>query len=126
MTNITKLRMKFWNISDLRRGSLRKSKKAFICFVSKDLITKIAESKPLTLNILPNRRKRRKLTRRFGDIREFHASILTRHLRQPEIDFIHGRISTSVFMRNYFNPAWIQDLKERTLKSAEDILRGIA
>jgi len=104
---------------------LRRSKKAFISFVSKGLIAKIVESKPLTLNVLPNRIKRRKLKLRFGDIREFHASILTKHLRQPEIDFIHGRISTNVFMRNYFNPAWIQDLKERTLESAEDILRRI-
>jgi len=104
---------------------IRKSKKAFISFVSKDLIAKIKQSKPLTLNILPNRIKRRGLKLRFGDIREFHASVLPEHLRQPEIDFIHGRVSTSVFMRNYFNPAWIGDLKERSLKGTGEILTKI-
>jgi len=52
--------------------------------------------------------------------------MLIKYLRQPEIDFIHGRGSTSVFMRNYFNPAWISDLKERTLKAAEEILEKAA
>lgn len=42
---------------------------------------------------------------RFGDVREVWASVMPKHLRQPEIDFLQGRVSTSVFMRNYFNPA---------------------
>ena len=42
--------------------------------------------------------------------------------KPPEIDFLQGRVSSSVFMRNYFNPAWITDLRERTLKAAEEIL----
>jgi len=104
---------------------IRRSKKAFISFVREDLIKDIKASKTLTLNVLPNRIKRRGLRLRFGDIREFHASILTKHLRQPEIDFLHGRVSTSVFMRNYFNPAWIQDLKKRALKASQSILEKI-
>jgi len=34
----------------------------------------------------------------------------------------HDRVSTSIFMRHYFNLAWIGDLKERALKVAEEIL----
>ncbi|RJS93667.1 hypothetical protein CW705_01445 [Candidatus Bathyarchaeota archaeon] len=105
---------------------IRRSKKAFISFAAEDFIEKITRSKPLSAYVLPNRIKRRGLRQRFSDIREFHASVLTRYLRQPEIDFIHGRVSTSVFMRNYFNPAWIQDLKERALKAAGEILEKIA
>jgi len=46
-------------------------------------------------------------------------------LTPPEIDFLHGRVSASVFMRNYFNPAWITDLAQRTLKAIEEILTKI-
>jgi len=104
---------------------IRKSKKAFISFVTKELIDKIAGSKRLSVDLLPNRIKRKGLTLRFGDIRELHGSVLTKHLSQPEIDFIHGRISTNVFMTNYFNPAWISDLQARTLKAASEILARI-
>ncbi|MBS7653962.1 MAG: hypothetical protein QXU95_02175 [Candidatus Bathyarchaeia archaeon] len=38
-------------------------------------------------------------------------------MRESEIDFLQGRISASIFMRNYFNPAWISDLKSRALES---------
>lgn len=104
---------------------IRRSKKAFISFVSEELIAKIAESQKLTVGLLQNRIKRRKLRLRFGDIRELHGSVLTKHLRQPEIDFIDGRVSSSVFMRNYFNPAWISDLKDRTLRGANELLTVI-
>jgi len=105
---------------------IRRSKKAFVSFVSKSLIARITESERLTVNVFPGRLKRRKLKLRFGDIRELHASVLTKYLRQPEIDFIHGRVSTSVFMRNYFNPAWISDLKQRTLKAASELLTMVS
>jgi intergrase/recombinase len=108
-----------------REVFIRKSKKAFMSFVSDSLVAKIVKSETLTKNILPNRIKRRKLRLRFGDIRELHASVLTKHLRQPEIDFIHGRVSTSVFMRNYFNPVWISDLRARTLRATGEILEKI-
>jgi hypothetical protein len=105
---------------------IRRSKKAFISFVAKDQITKIARGRGLTTDKLRLRIKRRGLNMRFADIRELHASVLTKHLTQPEIDFIHGRVSTNVFMRNYFNPAWISDLQARTLKAADEILAKIS
>lgn len=101
---------------------IRRTKKAFISFVSKQLIDEIAKSEPLTIDMIRKRIQRRKLSLRFSDIREFNASILTKHLRRPEIDFIQGRVSSSVFMRNYFNPVWITDLKDRTLKAQKEML----
>ncbi|MDH5459542.1 MAG: hypothetical protein OEY95_06335 [Candidatus Bathyarchaeota archaeon] len=46
---------------------------------------------------------------------------MAKWLSQPEIDFLQGRVSASVFMRNYFNPALIGDLKERVFKAIEEI-----
>jgi len=104
---------------------LRRTKKAFISFVPNQLIDEIAGQKRLTVNVLRLRIKRKGLKMRFSDIREFHATLLTRRLSQPEIDFLQGRVSTSVFMKNYFNPAWISDLQTRTLKAASEILARI-
>ena len=90
---------------------IRRTKKAFISFVSKDLIKQtILEDSRTTRNIIVKRIQRRKMKLRFSDIREFWASYMVKHLSQPEIDFLQGRISATVFMRNYFNPTWISDL----------------
>jgi len=105
---------------------LRRTKKAFISFVSADLVNRITEQKQLTTNILRLRIKRRGRKMRFSDVRELHGTVLTRYLSQPEIDFIHGRVSTNVFMKNYFNPAWISDLQSRTLKATSGILAKIS
>jgi intergrase/recombinase len=58
---------------------------------------------------------------RFGDLREYYATVMTKWLTPAEIDFLQGRVSGSVFMRHYFNPALIADLKERTFKGLSQI-----
>ena len=101
---------------------IRRTKKAFISFVPKQLIKKIVESQPIASKyVVQQRVKDKKLPVRFSDIRELHASTLTRHLSQPEIDFLHGRVSANVFMANYFNPKLIGDLKERVFKAIMEI-----
>ncbi len=104
---------------------MRKSKKVFISFVSSKLIRKIEGSSAVSKEAIENRIKRSPYPSRFGDLREYWATVMTRHLSQPEIDFLQGRVSSSVFMRNYFNPAWITDLQERTLKASEEILHRL-
>ena len=104
---------------------IRRSKKVFISFVPPRIVEEISTSPPLTRNILSKRIQRRRIRERFGDVREFYASFMLKFLKQPEIDFLQGRVSSSVFMRNYFNPVWIRDLKERALKGEEEILKQI-
>jgi len=50
-----------------------------------------------------------------------HGTFMTKYLKREEIDFLHGRISSSIFMQNYFNPALIKDLKERTFRAIREI-----
>jgi hypothetical protein len=109
-----------------RETFIRKTKKAFVSFISESLVEEIAKQKPLTKPQITKRIQRARLKLRFGDIREFQGTVLTKYLSREEIDFIHGRVSSSVFMRNYFNPAWISDLQERALKAASEILAKIA
>jgi intergrase/recombinase len=104
---------------------IRRSKKVFISFVPGELVKRISHGEPLHWNIVKKKVARRVEHLRFADIREVNASVVTKHLSQPEIDFLQGRVSASVFMRHYFNPAWITDLKHRALKAAEEILAKI-
>jgi hypothetical protein len=101
---------------------IRRGKKTFVSFVPEDLVQKIAAGDKVTRDGINSKLKRRKIRARFSDLREYYASIMPKHLKQPEIDFLQGRISTSVFMRNYFNPAWISDLKTRALQGAQELL----
>jgi len=74
----------------------------------------MSDNEPIEWNATKKMVSRRVEHLRFADIREFRGSFMTKWLKKPEIDFLHGRCSTNVFMVNYFNPAWIADLKERT------------
>ena len=106
---------------------LRKGKKAFVSFVPKQFIRRISQNKnEITKDTVVMAVKRMGLKQRFSDLRELHGSILTRYLSESEINFLHGRIGTSVFMQNYFNPAWINDLKERVFKGLREILKEIS
>ena len=101
---------------------IRSSKKAFISFVPKELIDRIAENqRTLTVEQIQSRIKRQPIKSRFSDIREAHATFMTKYLRPSEIDFLHGRVSSSIFMRNYFNPALISDLRQRVFKGISEI-----
>ena len=100
---------------------LRRTKKAFISFVPKYLIQNISDNKLLNKYSVQTKVKRKTHAVRFGDIRELHGSLLAKYLSEIEINFLHGRISTTVFMRNYFNPALISDLKERMFKGIDEI-----
>lgn len=100
---------------------IRKTKKAFMSFVPRSLVDRISHERPLTTSYAISLRKKG-FKCRFGDIREAHGTFLTKYLNQSEIDFLHGRISGSVFMRNYFNPALITDLKARTFQGINEML----
>jgi intergrase/recombinase len=105
---------------------LRRTKKVFISFVPKELIERIRDNKPLKMYGIQTKVKRKIHKLRFADIRELHGTLLTKHLSEVEINFLHGRVSSSVFMRNYFNPAWITDLKDRTFKGVANITAKIS
>ena len=106
---------------------IRRSKKTFISFVPKELVTRISSNEKVrSRDTIIKKVEKQGLKSRFGDIREAHASFMTKYLKQPEIDFLHGRISANVFMSNYFNPALISDLKERVFKAIKEIENKIS
>jgi intergrase/recombinase len=101
---------------------IRKSKKAFISFIPKQLIEKVKMSEPLTSkHSVQQFVKKQGLKIRFADIREAHNTLLTKYLNQSEIDFIAGRVSSNIFMSNYYNPKMVSDLKDRIFKAIAEI-----
>jgi len=104
---------------------LRKGKKTFVSFVPKDLVQRITEKEKLNKYSIQTAIKRKGLPLRFGDIRELHGTLLTKTHSESEINFLHGRVGTGVFMQNYFNPVWITDLKQRTFKAIAEIKERI-
>jgi len=102
---------------------LRRTKKAFISFIPKELVKAISDNKLLNAAAIQTMIKRKIRKSRFGDVRELHGTLLTRNLSEVEINFLHGRVSSSVFMTNYFNPTWLSDLKQRTFKSVRAIMQ---
>jgi hypothetical protein len=104
---------------------IRGSKKVFISFVPAELVDRISKGQKLDYGRFQKPVARKLGGARFADVRELHGSLMTKHLRESEIDFLHGRISSGVFMRNYFNPMWVKDLRSRALKGVEGILKHI-
>ena len=100
----------------------RSCKKAFISFLSESLVSEISQSgERVSWPLIHNRIAKKGLPLRFGDIREFWANYMLKWLTPAEIDFLQGRVSGSVFMRHYFNPALIADLRERVFKGLAEI-----
>lgn len=101
---------------------LRNTKKAFVSFVPFELITKISKAEILpTADAVKKLVQKRGLQLRFGDIREAHGTFMTKYLKESEINFLHGRVTSNTFMANYFNPALISDLKTRAFQGIAEI-----
>lgn len=105
---------------------IRKSKKAFFSFVPEALVKAIAEQEKLKSSWGVQQRVRKSdLPLRFSDIREAHATFMNRYLKKEEIDVLHGRVTSSVFMQHYFNPALIGDLQARVFQGINEIQEKI-
>ncbi|MGA2682211.1 MAG: integrase [Candidatus Bathyarchaeia archaeon] len=105
---------------------IRNTKKAFISYAPKQLIDTIAQKTPFASTYAVQRRLIKKgIPVRYSDVREQHATFMNQWLKREEIDFLHGRISSNVFMSNYFNLALVADLRVRADKGAREILKKI-
>lgn len=101
---------------------IRRSKKVYISFVPYAILQQIFNCKSIVRRTLYKHLEKNHFSARFCDIREYWATQMSRHLSRVEIDFLQGRVSGNVFMVNYFNPTYIEDLQSRTIKGARDLL----
>src|SRR3989304_4801237 len=92
---------------------IRSSKKAFISYVPIELLEAIGAQDPIPSQYSISRRiEKRHLPIRFSDIRELYGTFAAKWLRPEEVDFISGRTS-SVYLKHYYNPKWVTDLRQR-------------
>jgi hypothetical protein len=104
---------------------IHKSKKAFVSFVSPSLIDRISQNRPLTSpDAVQKLLQKKGLHLRFADLRETNGTLMIKYLKRDEVDFLHGRVTTDVFMKNYFNPSLIVDLQARANHGIREIQEG--
>jgi hypothetical protein len=86
---------------------LRRRKKAFISIASKELVSLVADQKPLTYDTIKNAITRKEQTGfRISFCRKIFATFLRNEGIELElIDLRQGRIPNSVFVRHYYRPA---------------------
>jgi intergrase/recombinase len=104
---------------------IRGSKNVFFSFIPKAFVNEIVRCHTISDSGYKRRRLKHGLPSRLKDLRDYYATFMLNHgLLREEIDLLQGRIGKSLFMKHYFSPA-IEDLKTRTLRSAEEILKNI-
>jgi intergrase/recombinase len=57
---------------------------------------------------------------RMKQLRKYHGTLLREHLPTEVIDLLHGRVSESVFLRNYYKP-FLREIQQRTMKALQPL-----
>jgi len=96
---------------------IRKTKNCFITFITENLANEIANSDPITYEMIRKRLLRNKQRCRINELRDFFGTYLLRHgLLEQEINLLQGRIPPSIFVKHYWSPK-LSELRDRTLKA---------
>ena len=77
--------------------------------MSKELISEIGNSQPVSYSAIRKRLSRKNMKLRFKELRSYFATYLRQHgILAEYIDFLQGRIPKSVFARHYLK---VEDVK---------------
>ena len=88
---------------------LRHTKNCYISIVTKDLISEIRNSQPVTYSAIRKRLTRKGRSLRIKELRSYYATYLRNHgILAEYVDLVQGRIPKSVFARHYLK---VEDLK---------------
>jgi len=101
----------------------RNTKNVFISMIPQKMIMQIAQSDPVTYEMIRKRLHRKGLGVKISGLRDFYATFMVRHgLIKEEVDLLQGRIGKSIFVRHYWSPA-IKELKQRVFKALQELKR---
>ena len=100
---------------------LRKTKNAYLSFVSESMLNDISQSKPIVYSLLRKRLERTgKLRLRLKEFRKAqNTHLLNSGLSESDVNLISGRVG-SVLLKFYFTPK-LSELGARVLKALESI-----
>ncbi len=100
---------------------LRKSKNAYISFVTPELVNLVLESKPhMKYSAIDTVIGRAGFNTQTKQLRKIFATRLRNSLPQEIVDLLQGRISQSVFMKFYYKPLLL-DTQQKTIKALQPI-----
>ena len=103
--------LEHWRFPEL---FFRKTKMVYISIATKDLVAKIAQSKPVSYFAIRKRIVTHKQTVRIKELRSYYATFLRKNgILAEYVDLLQGRIPKSVFARHYLK---VEDVKELVQK----------
>jgi intergrase/recombinase len=92
----------------------RKTKMTYISIVTKDLVAKIAQSKPVSYFAIRKRVVTHKQTVKIKELRSYFATYLRKNgILAEYIDLLQGRIPKSVFAKHYLKIVSVQELVQK-------------
>jgi intergrase/recombinase len=104
---------------------LRISKNVYISILPKELIIEIANSKPVSYNMIRKRLHKNNLKLRIKELRSYYATYLRKHgILEEEVNLLQGRIGKSIFVRHYLKENK-QDFSDTILKIVKDLEQTI-
>jgi hypothetical protein len=96
---------------------LRKSKNAYISFVTPKLIELVQQTKPkIAYSAVDTMIGRAGFKVQTKQLRKLYATKLRNYLPQEMVDLLQGRISQTVFMKFYYRPL-LEDTRNKTLEA---------
>jgi intergrase/recombinase len=100
---------------------IRHTKNCFITFITEDLLNEIANSKPITYQMIIKRMYRKNIKCRINELRDYFGTYLLQHgILEAEINLCQGRIPPSIFIKHYWSPK-LSELRDRIFKALSEI-----
>jgi hypothetical protein len=100
---------------------LRKSKNAYISFITPKLLSLVQDTKPKTKYTgLDTKIGRIGFNNQTKQLRKLYATQLRNHLPQELVDLLQGRISQTVFMKFYYRPL-LEDIRSKVLTAIQPL-----
>jgi integrase len=100
---------------------LRKSKNAYISFITPQLLDLILETKPrIKYSAIDTKIGREGFNTQTKQLRKLFATRLRTSLPQELVDLLQGRVSQTVFMKFYYRPL-LEDARNKTLASMQTL-----
>jgi hypothetical protein len=100
---------------------LRKSKNAYISFITPELLKLVIETKPrMKYSAIDTMIGRKGFSTRTKQLRKLYATKLRNDLPQELVDLLQGRISQTVFMKFYYKPL-LKDVQQKTIKALQHL-----
>ena len=98
----------------------RHTKNVFVSMLPENLITEIAQCKPITYKMVRGRLYHKGISVRINELRDYYATFMVKHgLIKEEVDLLQGRVGKSIFVRHYWSPA-IKELRGKVFLALQE------